>query len=65
MFDGYISHYYTYMEKVVKNVEPICFEDAIENVHWDNAMDKEMVALDVNETWDLVQIPEGKMAIGC
>ncbi|MCO5575409.1 hypothetical protein L7F22_029210 [Adiantum nelumboides] len=28
-------------------------------------MDEEMVALDVNRTWQLVPLPEGKKAIGC
>ncbi|MCO5547509.1 hypothetical protein L7F22_000959 [Adiantum nelumboides] len=28
-------------------------------------MDKEIVALDVNQTWELVPLPEGKKAIGC
>ncbi|MCO5578474.1 hypothetical protein L7F22_032316 [Adiantum nelumboides] len=28
-------------------------------------MDEEMAALDVNETWELVPLPEGKKSIGC
>ena len=28
-------------------------------------MDEEMVALDDNEIWDLMQLPEGKKSIGC
>ena len=28
-------------------------------------MDEEMAALDVNKTWDLAPLPEGKKAIGC
>jgi hypothetical protein len=32
---------------------------------WDNAMDEEMVALDVNATWELVALPKDKKAIGC
>ena len=50
---------------MVQDVEPTHFEDAVGNVHWDNAMDEEMAALDVNETWDLVPLPKGKKAIGC
>ena len=64
-YDGYVAHYRAYMAKVVQDVEPTHFEDAVGNVHWDNAMDEEMAALDVNETWDLVPLPEGKKAIGC
>ena len=64
-YDGYVAHHRAYMAKVVHDVEPTCFEDAVGNVHWDNAMDEEMAALDVNETWELVPLPEGKKAIGC
>jgi hypothetical protein len=53
------------MAKVVQDVEPICFEDAIGHALWDKAMDEEMAALDANMTWELVPLPEGKKAIGC
>jgi hypothetical protein len=53
------------MAKVVQDVEPICFEDAIGHALWDKAMDEEMVALDANMTWELVPLLEGKKAIGC
>ncbi|MCO5609324.1 hypothetical protein L7F22_063550 [Adiantum nelumboides] len=32
---------------------------------WEQAMDEEMVAIDINETWELVPLPEGKKSIGC
>ena len=38
------------MAKVVEEVEPACIEDAVGNVHWEKAMDKEMVALYGNGT---------------
>ena len=34
-------------------------------LEWDQAMDEEMTALDVNQTWDLAPLIEGKKAIGC
>jgi adenine-specific DNA methylase len=34
------------------------------NPKWDNAMDEEMVALDVNVTWELVALPKDKKIIG-
>jgi hypothetical protein len=42
------------MVRVVQEVEPICFEQGAGNPKWDNAMDEEMVTLDVNATWELV-----------
>ena len=53
------------MAKVVQNVEPTCFEKAVGNVHWEDAMNEEMVALKANDTCELVPLPKGKNAIGC
>jgi hypothetical protein len=65
IYDGYVARHYAYMAKVVQDVEPNCFEDANGRALWDKAMDEEMAALDVNRTWELVLLPEGKKAIGC
>jgi hypothetical protein len=65
IYDGYVARHYAYMAKVVQDVEPICFEDAIGHALWDKAMDEEMAALDANRTWELVPLHEGKKAIGC
>ena len=32
---------------------------------WSSAMVEEMQALDDNGTWNLIQLPAGKKAIGC
>jgi hypothetical protein len=53
------------MVKVIHEVEPTCFEQAVGNPKWDNAMDEEMAALDANVTWDLVTLPKDKKTIGC
>ena len=53
------------MVKVVEDVEPTCFEDAVGHAHWDAPMNEEMAALDANKTWDLVPLPKDKKAIGC
>ncbi|MCO5581736.1 hypothetical protein L7F22_035625 [Adiantum nelumboides] len=46
--------------------EPTCFDEAIGgNMKWEQSMDEEIAALDVNETWKLVPFPEGKKSIGC
>ena len=46
-------------------LSPHVLKMSIGNVHWEKAMDEEMVALDVNKTWDLMPLPEDKKAIGC
>jgi histone deacetylase 1/2 len=53
------------MMKVIHEVEPTCFEQAVGNPKWDNAMDEKMAVLDVNATWELVALPKDKKAIGC
>jgi len=64
-YDGFVAHHYTYMVKVIREVEPTCFEQAVGNPQWNNAMNEEMAALDVNATWELVALPKGKKTIGC
>ncbi len=64
-YDGFIAHHYAYMVKIIQEVEPTCFEQAVKNPKWDNAMDEKMAALDANITWELVALPKDKKAIGC
>jgi len=64
-YDGFVSHHYAYMVKVIQEVEPTCFEEAVGNPKWDNAMDEDMVALDANASWELVALLEDKKTIGC
>jgi hypothetical protein len=64
-YDGFVAHHYAYMVKVIHEVEPTCFEQVVGNPKWDNAMDEDMVALDVNATWESIILPKDKKAIGC
>jgi hypothetical protein len=64
-FDGFVAHHYAYMVRVIQKVEPTCFEQAVGNPKWDNAMDEEMAALDANAIWELVALPKDKKPIGC
>ena len=64
-YDSLSAHHYAYMVKVVQDIEPTCFKDAIGIPEWDVAMDEEVDALDDNVTWELTPLPEGKKAIGC
>ena len=45
--------------------EPISFQQAIQFPEWRAAMDKEIKALEVNDTWTLTPLPPAKSAIGC
>ena len=45
----------------VQSVEPICFDDSMGDTNWEKSRDEEMVALDANETWDLVPLSKTRM----
>ncbi len=64
-YDGFVAHHYTYMVRVIREVEPTYFEQAIGNPKWDNAMDEQMMVLAANATWELVTLPKHKKTIGC
>ena len=44
--------------------EPTCFNEAAEKEEWVKAMKEELIAINKNKTWELVDLPEGKNAIG-
>ncbi|KAK2998527.1 hypothetical protein RJ639_023483 [Escallonia herrerae] len=44
---------------------PKTVKEALSHPGWHNAMLEEIQALDDNHTWDLVNLPEGKKAVGC
>lgn len=45
-------------------VEPTQFEETMQYKEWCDAMDDEIVALEKNQTWDLVDLAEGKEVVG-
>eukprot|EP00253_Pinus_taeda_P023095 PITA_23095 len=48
--------------------EPLCYQEAIEGLKsdkWKAAMKDEMMALNKNSTWDLVELPKGRKTVGC
>uniref|UniRef100_M1ANG9 Integrase catalytic domain-containing protein n=1 Tax=Solanum tuberosum TaxID=4113 RepID=M1ANG9_SOLTU len=56
-------------QSLVRNVsnddEPSSYGEAAMNPAWQHAMTQEFEALHTNHTWDLVNLPNGKKAIGC
>lgn len=39
--------------------------EALSHTSWRTTMEEEMMVLEQNQTWDLVNLPLGKQAIGC
>ena len=57
-----------YALPMVEECVPTTYKEAkrhSKSVEWQNAMDEEMKSLHKNDTWELVQLPKGKKAIGC
>lgn len=44
--------------------DPMCFEEPVKEEHWIKAMDEEIDSIEINQTWELVDLPEGKDWIG-
>ena len=44
---------------------PQTFQEALGDPKWKEAMQEEMRALKKNDTWDFVDLPNGKRAVGC
>ncbi len=42
-YGGFVAHHYTYMVRVIQEVEPTCFEQEVGNMKWDNAMCEEFL----------------------
>eukprot|EP01018_Ginkgo_biloba_P023828 Gb_00935 [translate_table: standard] len=52
------------MTGVMKNNEPQSFDEAVNKVQWQNAMEEEFGALVRNDTWTLMELPLDKDVIG-
>ncbi|GKD04394.1 putative RNA-directed DNA polymerase [Tanacetum coccineum] len=55
---------FVFVSNLNKSYEPSSFEEASKDVNWINAMNNEMQALYENGTWELVDLPIGRKAIG-
>ena len=49
-----------YSSNVPNNVE-----EAIRDLNWKKAMEKEISAIDKNEIWEKCELPKGKKIVGC
>ena len=45
--------------------EPYPVSEALQSSHWKQAMTDEFLALQRNNTWTLITLPEGRKVVGC
>lgn len=48
---------------LLADVSPVSFDEAIVNKTWRKAMKEELVSIEKNETWELVELPANKRPI--
>lgn len=62
--DLYVSTSEVHLVCLLADAENISFEETVRDKKWQAAMDEEMRAIEINKTWDLVDLPEGYRPIG-
>ena len=53
------------VEELTTTTIPSDVQEALNDERWKNAMNEEMEALQKNQTWELVKLPNGKKTVGC
>lgn len=61
--DQFTPAHQVFLAAVVAGVEPKTYKQAAQDPRWTNAMGSEVDALEINRTWDVVDLPVGKEAI--
>jgi hypothetical protein len=59
------SENFSFVSSLNKTVEPKFFFQAVKDPNWVTAMNEELEALNINDTWDLVDLPPGRKTVGC
>ncbi|XP_075101799.1 uncharacterized protein LOC142177227 [Nicotiana tabacum] len=59
------DHFQSFLSSFLANIEPTSYSHAIKDDRWIKAMNLEIEALEKNHTWNMVNLPPGKVPIGC
>ncbi|XP_074288561.1 uncharacterized protein LOC141613715 [Silene latifolia] len=62
--EGYTGEFQQSFRHTLSLFEPFTYAQAKDDPHWQVAMNKELLALEANETWILTPLPPGQKAIG-
>ena len=64
-FSKLTNDYKVFITTLQNEYIPKTSDEAIKIPHWKLAMEEELRALEVNQTWDIVNLPPMKKSIGC
>lgn len=53
-----------FLAAIIPKTDPATFQKAVKEVHWVEAMNQELDALEKNHTWDVTSLPPNRKAIG-
>ncbi|XP_071712254.1 uncharacterized protein [Rutidosis leptorrhynchoides] len=59
------THNKHFIQSLNTESEPYSYKQASKEMRWVEAMNKEITALESNQTWELVTLPPNKVPIGC
>ena len=59
------STHSAYIANITSTKEPHTYAQVILDPNWQKAMDEELSALQLNQTWTLTSLPVGQKSIGC
>eukprot|EP00253_Pinus_taeda_P035549 PITA_35549 len=58
----------SYFFLITEDGEPSCYHEGVDDIDskkWKTTMEEEIDSLAKNNTWDLVELPEGRSVVGC
>jgi hypothetical protein len=64
-YENVTKEYKAYLTSIGKENEPNNFEEALSKPVWCNAMRDELMALEKNQTWVVVPLPNRKKPVVC
>lgn len=59
------SQFHYFLASYTSQHDPTTFVQATKHMHWVDAMNKELAALEMNNTWEVTELPHSKKSIGC
>ncbi|KAA3474299.1 Retrovirus-related Pol polyprotein from transposon TNT 1-94 [Gossypium australe] len=63
-YDKLTTKHRNFLVVVTAKVEPQSFKEAVKDAGWRSVMQKEVQALEANDTWTMESLPIGKNALG-